>query len=266
MLRRVGTSGSRQHSPLGRFLAAPQLCMISGSSTTVADEKGGLSNAKKIEVDSTIQYRNRCDGVVSGSKSPCDTGGHRSRPERGCSIANLEGTYVFRRTGVNNVVGGPIAGIGIAVFNGDGTRGPIRSTRSTNGEIRDWTDSPPSGSYTIDPDCTGSFLVKTVQKLKTSSSLTEAKSSSCLVWRRTPLPQLKERSSMSTTDRVLSALYAHSIPILVILQKNPITALKCGDYHAHALAEFALYLRLLGKSPGFTTVEIFLQPLAFLRD
>ena len=78
--------------------------------------------------------------------------------ERGCSIANLEGTYVFRRTGVNNVVGGPIAGIGIAVFNGDGTRGPIRSTRSTNGEIRDWTDSPPSGSYTIDPDCTGSFL------------------------------------------------------------------------------------------------------------
>jgi hypothetical protein len=78
--------------------------------------------------------------------------------DHGCSVASLKGTYAFRRTGVNNVVGGPIATIGIAVFNGDGTRGPIRSTRSTNGDIRDWTDSPPSGSYTIDPDCTGAFL------------------------------------------------------------------------------------------------------------
>jgi hypothetical protein len=59
---------------------------------------------------------------------------------------------------VNNAVGGPIAQIGIDVFNGDGTRGLVRTTRSTNGEIEDWTDSPPSGSYTVDPDCTGSFF------------------------------------------------------------------------------------------------------------
>src|SRR5271167_1620180 len=78
--------------------------------------------------------------------------------DRGCSVASFKGTYAFRRTGVNNVVGGPIAQIGIDVFNGDGTRGLIRSTRSTNGEIQDWTDSPPSGSYTVDPDCTGSVF------------------------------------------------------------------------------------------------------------
>ncbi|MGC2283205.1 MAG: hypothetical protein WA603_24550, partial [Candidatus Acidiferrales bacterium] len=30
---------------------------------------------------------------------------------RGCSVANLKGTYGFNRTGVNNVVGGPIASI-----------------------------------------------------------------------------------------------------------------------------------------------------------
>ena len=59
---------------------------------------------------------------------------------------------------MNNVVGGPIAQIGIDVFNGDGTRGPIRPTRSTNGEILDWTDFRSTGSYTIDPDCTGSFF------------------------------------------------------------------------------------------------------------
>jgi hypothetical protein len=77
---------------------------------------------------------------------------------RGCSVASLRGNYAFRRTGVNNAVGGPIAQIGIDVFNGDGTRGLVRTTRSTKGDIRDWTDVPPSGSYTVDRDCTGSFF------------------------------------------------------------------------------------------------------------
>lgn len=78
--------------------------------------------------------------------------------DRGCSVASLKGTYAFRRTGVNNQVGGPIAQIGIAFYSGDGTRGLIRTTRSTNGEIRDWTDFPTNGSYTVDPDCTGSLF------------------------------------------------------------------------------------------------------------
>jgi hypothetical protein len=78
--------------------------------------------------------------------------------DRGCSVASLKGTYAFRRTGVNNVVGGPIAQIGIAVYGGDGTRGLIRTTRSANGEIREWTDYPTNGRYTVDPDCTGAFF------------------------------------------------------------------------------------------------------------
>jgi hypothetical protein len=88
--------------------------------------------------------------------TPTSLSGHAH--DHGCSVASLKGTYAYRRTGVNNVVGGPIAQIGITVFNGDGTRGRIRTTRSTNGEIRDWTDSPPSGTYTIDADCTGSLF------------------------------------------------------------------------------------------------------------
>jgi hypothetical protein len=77
----------------------------------------------------------------------------------GCSVASLKGRYAFRRTGVNNVVGGPIAETGVSFYGGDGTRGLIRNTRSTNGEIRPWTDEPaPNGTYTVDPDCTGSFF------------------------------------------------------------------------------------------------------------
>ena len=81
--------------------------------------------------------------------------------DHACSVASLKGTYAFRRTGVNNVLGGPIAQIGINVLNGDGTIGLIRTTRSSNGVIRDWTDQPAPGSYTVDPDCTGSFLNET---------------------------------------------------------------------------------------------------------
>ena len=86
-------------------------------------------------------------------------------PVQGCSVASLKGTYAFHRMGVNNLVGGynctgfsdcgPIAEIGIAFYGGDGTRGPIRNTRSTSGEIRPWTDQPgTNGTYTVDPDCT----------------------------------------------------------------------------------------------------------------
>jgi hypothetical protein len=76
-----------------------------------------------------------------------------------CSVASLKGKYAFRRTGVNNVVGGPIAEMGVSTYSGDGTRGLIRNTRSTNGEIRPWTDFPaPNGTYTVDPDCTGSLF------------------------------------------------------------------------------------------------------------
>jgi hypothetical protein len=86
-----------------------------------------------------------------------------------CSVASLKGKYAFHRMGVNNLVGGPnclsltdcgpIAEIGVAFYGGDGTRGMIRNTRSTDGDIRPWTDQPaPNGTYTVDPDCTGSFF------------------------------------------------------------------------------------------------------------
>ena len=75
----------------------------------------------------------------------------------GCSLASLKGTYAFRRTGVNNVAGGPIAQIGINREDGEGRILLIRTTRSQNGEILDWSERP-TGSYTVEPDCTGTFL------------------------------------------------------------------------------------------------------------
>jgi len=77
----------------------------------------------------------------------------------GCSVASLKGTYAFHRTGVNNNIGGPIAQIGINREDGNGRILFIRTTRSQNGEILDWVDHLAPGSYTVDPDCTGTFFL-----------------------------------------------------------------------------------------------------------
>jgi len=54
---------------------------------------------------------------------------------------------------------GPRAELGLDLFNGDGKRGIIRNTGASYTVSFDWTDSSwPSGSYTVDPDCTGSLL------------------------------------------------------------------------------------------------------------
>ena len=79
--------------------------------------------------------------------------------DHACSVASLKGTYAYLRTGVNSALGGPVAEMGLDVFNGAGTRGIIRATGSSLGGSYDWTDSSwPNGSYTVDPDCTGSLF------------------------------------------------------------------------------------------------------------
>jgi hypothetical protein len=76
-----------------------------------------------------------------------------------CSVASLKGTYAWRRTGVNKSMGGPVAEMGLDVFNGDGKRGITRSTGISYPQSYDWTNVPwPNGSYTVDADCTGAFF------------------------------------------------------------------------------------------------------------
>jgi len=79
--------------------------------------------------------------------------------DSGCSVASLKGTYAYQISGVNHALGGPDAEMGLDVFNGDGKRGAIRATGSSVDGNYDWTDgSWPSGSYAVDPDCTGSLF------------------------------------------------------------------------------------------------------------
>jgi hypothetical protein len=77
-----------------------------------------------------------------------------------CSVASLKGTYAYLVSGPNKSLSGPNAEMGIDVFNGDGKRGVIRATGISYVQSYDWTNGAPwpSGSYTVDPDCTGSIF------------------------------------------------------------------------------------------------------------
>jgi hypothetical protein len=80
------------------------------------------------------------------------------RASRDCSVASLQGTYGFYRSGTGPF--GPVAGQGIGFLDGKGNFHAV-VTNSRNGEIS--LDEEFSGTYTIAPDCTGAFLLDGVE-------------------------------------------------------------------------------------------------------
>lgn len=78
---------------------------------------------------------------------------------KACSVATLDGLYVFTASGFNIVtvagvqVAQPKAIVELITFNGDGTITGGKTTVSLNGTIIHSKDTP--GTYTLGPDCTG---------------------------------------------------------------------------------------------------------------
>jgi hypothetical protein len=74
---------------------------------------------------------------------------------KACSVATLDGLYVFTASGFNIVSGvpQPKAIVELITFNGDGTATSGKTTVSLNGTIIHSQNTP--GTYTLGPDCTG---------------------------------------------------------------------------------------------------------------
>ena len=74
-----------------------------------------------------------------------------------CSVATLNGAYGFFRTGATAV--GPLAAVGIAIFDGKGAataRQTIRKNGVTTSDL--FTNPPIEGPYEVDSDCAARFL------------------------------------------------------------------------------------------------------------
>jgi hypothetical protein len=79
--------------------------------------------------------------------------------DKGCSNASLRGTFAYTSTGFITAppaFAGPFAEAGTQVFDGKGgTTGAV--TLSQNGNILPVTIA---GTYTVNPDCTGTFTLQ----------------------------------------------------------------------------------------------------------
>jgi hypothetical protein len=79
--------------------------------------------------------------------------------DKGCSNATLQGTFAFTSTGFITAppaFAGPVGEVGTQTFDGrGGTTGA--ATLSQNGNIVPVTLT---GTYTVNPDCTGTFTVQ----------------------------------------------------------------------------------------------------------
>lgn len=77
--------------------------------------------------------------------------------DRGCTSNMLRGTFAYTSTGTvvaPPAIAGPAAEVGWQTF--DGTGGTtITATLSANGNIVQFNDV--TGTYTVNPDCTGTF-------------------------------------------------------------------------------------------------------------
>lgn len=79
--------------------------------------------------------------------------------DKGCSNASLQGTYGYTSTGTITAppdIAGPIAEVGTQFFDGRGNT-TATATLSSNGTIVPLTIT---GTYTVNPDCTGAFTLQ----------------------------------------------------------------------------------------------------------
>jgi hypothetical protein len=80
----------------------------------------------------------------------------RAQDEGGCSIASVAGKWGFTTNGA--VVGiGPRDSLGIFTLDGAGNLVHAKATSSLNGTV---TDETFSGTYKVNPDCTGQFAIE----------------------------------------------------------------------------------------------------------
>lgn len=80
--------------------------------------------------------------------------------DKGCSNASLQGTFAYTGTGfivTPAVAAGPFAEVGTQTFDGKGAT-TTTFTASQNGNIFQMTFT---GTYTMNPDCTGTITLQT---------------------------------------------------------------------------------------------------------
>ena len=90
--------------------------------------------------------------------APAQTSDHRR-----CNNRLIEGTYGFTIEG-QKLAGpgpvGPLVGVAITTFDGEGNLSQIDSVVIGGSQLSDFTHPPAGGTYSVNADCTGTFTIE----------------------------------------------------------------------------------------------------------
>jgi len=105
----------------------------------------------RIAVSATIASLLLFASLSRGNRSEIVRKAHAST---GCSVASVRGSYGFYRTGTTPF--GPLASVGIATFDGNGSSTVRQTTRRNGVTTSDLFTTPAGpGTYEVDSDCAG---------------------------------------------------------------------------------------------------------------
>jgi len=79
-----------------------------------------------------------------------------------CNNRLIAGSYGFTVEGTKLGGPGPVGpqvGVAMTDFDGNGNLTQIDSVTINGVTVADWTHTPANGTYTVNPDCTGSFII-----------------------------------------------------------------------------------------------------------
>lgn len=115
-----------------------------------------------LAIGVTFKGRPGSSGSIVPSVQAKDPDDSKGRCPRHCSTETLEGCYATNISGsiVSNApptLIGPVADVGVLTFDGDGNVSQV-STSSLNGTINQNVHL--MGTYTVNPDCTGSYTLQ----------------------------------------------------------------------------------------------------------
>jgi len=83
--------------------------------------------------------------------------------DRRCHDRLIEGTYGFTIEGEKLAGPGPVGpqvGVAITTFDGEGSLTQVDSVVIGGSQVADFTHPPATGTYSVNPDCTGTFTLE----------------------------------------------------------------------------------------------------------
>jgi hypothetical protein len=106
-----------------------------------------------------IRIQRNCAAVRLAIFALATIGGLRAQGLRGCSNQTIAGQYAFTITGsilAPAAVAGPVAGVAMTTFDGFGNLTQVDHVVH-NGVVPVEAWRPATGTYSVNPDCTGTF-------------------------------------------------------------------------------------------------------------